>query len=525
MTRLNNVNTSDLLAAIQLGCRTMSNVFNADDNDIPFFGSEVLPNPRLSFSRVHSESHVPGRHLNALLTAEDIAGVVIDEQAVEKHAAAAFYSYSGPVPLPLNRDRSDGPLVNFNEHNLREGFHALYALARYRNSARAIETAEASIAYLLELWSPDSGWDRQRLESEFDINWISEHTFITGIARAIGPLVKYYRATHHAPALELASMLAAKATSEYFLPDGAYDREKFGTHTHSTTCVMSSLAQLADLTAESRLLERVKAFYDNGLWKIRDEIGWVIESSSDDSPPDLGECNNTGDIVETALVLGRRDYPEYFQDAERIVRGHLLPAQLRDNSFIADPPNSANEDGMRDVAARHLGAFGFPAPYGHQPLGVQRISFNMDIVGGAVASLCEVLREAVVTAEDGHRVNLMFDRETEAVSVAANPTGGPAGGVTVTVHRPAPLWVRLPSWADRAQIEITGPGNHRVLGDYVLIPEPPVEKPVEINYPIAESEISLSHRTQEIRARLLGDTVVTMDSFGADLTFFDPIDS
>ena len=49
----------------------MSNVFNADDNDIPFFRSEVLPNPRLSFSNIHSESHVPGRHLNALLEAED----------------------------------------------------------------------------------------------------------------------------------------------------------------------------------------------------------------------------------------------------------------------------------------------------------------------------------------------------------------------------------------------------------------------------------------------------------------------
>ena len=65
--KLSNVNTTDIKAAIELGCRTMSNVFNADDNDIPFFGSEVLPNPRLSFSNVHSESHVPGRHLNALL--------------------------------------------------------------------------------------------------------------------------------------------------------------------------------------------------------------------------------------------------------------------------------------------------------------------------------------------------------------------------------------------------------------------------------------------------------------------------
>ena len=135
--KLSNVNTTDIQGAIELGCRTMANVFNADDNDIPFFGSEVLPNPRLSFSNVHSESHVPGRHLNALLNAEDAAGVSISEEAVEKHAAAAFFSYSGPVPLPMNRDRVDGPIENFNDHNVREGMHALYALVKYRNSERA----------------------------------------------------------------------------------------------------------------------------------------------------------------------------------------------------------------------------------------------------------------------------------------------------------------------------------------------------------------------------------------------------
>ena len=115
-------------------------------------------------------------------------------------------------------------------------------------------------------------------------------------------------------------------------------------------------------------MERVRAFYDNGLNDIRDEIGWVIESSGDGADPDHGEVNNTGDIVETALLLGRWGYTQYYGDAERILRCHLLPSQLRDTSFISEPDNPANEDGKRDVAARHLGAFGFPAPYGHKPL-------------------------------------------------------------------------------------------------------------------------------------------------------------
>ena len=153
MARLQDVNTTDVRSAIELGCRTMSSVFNADDNDIPFFGSRVRPQAELRFSAAHSEAHVPGRHLNALLNAEDAAGVEVDEVAIEKHAAAAFYSYSGPIAMPLNRAELDGPLVHFIPHNIREGFHALYPLVQYRDSDRARQLAEASIEAFRRYWS------------------------------------------------------------------------------------------------------------------------------------------------------------------------------------------------------------------------------------------------------------------------------------------------------------------------------------------------------------------------------------
>jgi len=518
--KLRNVNTTDIGAAIEAGARTMASVFNADDNDIPFFRSQVWPDPRLAFSPVHSEAHVPGRHLNALLTAESL-GFPIDEAAVDKHARAAFFSYSGPLPLPLNRERIDGPLVKFPTHNVREGFHALYALARFRDSAQANDVAAASIAAINELWDPDRDWDHEGIARDHGIDVTVEPTFIRGLGRAIGPLVKYYRATGSGKALELASLLAEKATSEFFLPDGSYDREKFGVHTHSTTCVMSSLAQLADLTGDAALLERVRAFADNGLREIRDELGWVIESSADDSPPDKGEGNNTGDIVETDLILGRHGYPGYYQDAERILRGHLLPSQLRDADFIPEPANPAEEDGLRSVRDRHLGAFGFPAPYGHRPLGLERVSFNMDIVGGVVGTLCEVLREGVVKGPDGVRVNLLLDQDSPDALVKA---GKLPGRVSVTPRHAAALWIRLPRWADRASSQVRETEDYRFLGDYLFVPQPEPGKPISLEYPAARTDIVLAHRTRNIRTVLAGDAVVAMDNFGAELTFFDPLD-
>ena len=213
MSKLAHVNTSDILDAIRMGCRTMQSVFNADDDQVPFFGSSVRPVAALGFSAYHSEAHVPGRHLNAMLNAEDAAGVALDQEAVENHRRAAFLSYGGPVTLPLNRDAIGGSPINFCPHNLREGFHALYALARYRDDADARGLAEAGIAAIFDLWGPDRGWDVQRLQA-LGLQFQECPSFIQGEARMLGPLVKYYRATGYGPALELALIIKELVKNE-----------------------------------------------------------------------------------------------------------------------------------------------------------------------------------------------------------------------------------------------------------------------------------------------------------------------
>ena len=220
MGKLNSVNSTDILDAIRLGCQAMSNVFNADDNNIPFFGVEVLPQARMYFSSQHTEAHVPGRHLNALLNASAAANINVDEQTIENHAKAAFFSYRGPLPVPLNRNRIDGPLLNFVPHNLREGFHALYALAYYRNDERALKLAEESVNAICKYWSPDKGWDYKYLEENLGLNVMKNDTFITGLARSIGPLVKLYRTSEMGSALALAVTLKEKTVNEFLKKRG-----------------------------------------------------------------------------------------------------------------------------------------------------------------------------------------------------------------------------------------------------------------------------------------------------------------
>ena len=354
-----------------------------------------------------------------------------------------------------------------------------------------------------------------------DIN----ENFTRTLPRAMGPLVKYYRATGYRPAMDLAIELKDKLMRDHFLPSGEYDADLLGVHVHSIACDLSSLAQLAELTDDAALMERVRRFYDSGMWELRDELGWAVEKTHEARTlrPDRGEVNTTGDLVETALILGRSGMPHYFEDAERMLRCHVLPAQLRDTSFIIEPADPAGVDGKRDVAHRLRGAFGFPAPYGHEPLELEGrdVAFHLDIVGGTVGSLCEAHRWATRYDDAGHHVDLLFDHETDAVRVQSVYTHD---ALTVTLKKSGPLWIRVPSWVKGGRLSVEGAiGATCIDGDYLFTANQPVGRAVRVHYDLPIRNLVLRHPTRDIRARLRGDGVEAMDSFGADLTFFDPL--
>lgn len=327
MARLSNVNSTDLRDAVRLGCQTMTRAFNPHDGDRPFFSAFVRPAGRLGWSNHYSDAHVPGRHLNALVAAKTYLDLEIDEEALRKHADALYFSYGGEIPLPLNRASiwAGRPEV-FLAHNLREGFHGLNALILASGEDRAFDLACQSIDFIQKNWDPRSGWSFQEAPSGFIPNHV-----VSGIGRAIGPLVKIYANTQHKPALALAQEVAGAAL-EFYPAGGRYLGDRLGSHVHSITSTLSSLAQLAEITGDSAMLQRVADFYGRGLWEIRDDVGWAIESTRPDANPDRGEVNTSGDILETALILGAQHDAACYGDAERILRCHILPSQLRDLS-------------------------------------------------------------------------------------------------------------------------------------------------------------------------------------------------
>jgi hypothetical protein len=288
---------------------------------------------------------------------------------------------------------------------------------------------------------------------------------------------------------------------------------------------LSSLALLAELTNDQSLKQRVRSFYDNGLWQMRDQIGWSIEDTRVEDNCGRGEANNSGDIVETALLLASWGDTQYYGDVERILRSHLLPSQLRDVSFVVEPDNPGSVDGLSNVAARLQGGFGFPAQYGHEPAGIwesnkPRIGFNLDIVGGAVDSLCFAYEAVARSDASGHWINLLFDHQTEDLQVRSPYIHERLG---VKLKQPGPLHVRLISGLNLEPADDRS-ARARVENGYAVIDNPEVGRWIEFDCALPIRDEILTWNAAETRARFRGDEVIAMENFGTDLTFFEPLD-
>jgi hypothetical protein len=57
-----------------------------------------------------------------------------------------------------------------------------------------------------------------------------------------------------------------------------------------------------------------------------------------------------------------------------------------------------------------------------------------------------------------------------------------------------------------------------------MFPSVNVGKPISVSTPLKVQTLTLKHNTRNIEVKLRGDEVMAMQNFGADLTFFEPID-
>jgi hypothetical protein len=525
-----SVNTTDLDLSLESGIHCMSNILNPQDRNIPYFECWVLNRPQMKFNSQLSVGNVTGRALYALLMAEKALCKPIDQDVIAKYRKVILDSYGLVRGIPADPSTIGGPYNTCWIFNNGAGMRGLLGLTQFRNDATANNYFNESLDnYQNYFVSPSYSW--LAFQQSFGLvgggtggspAWPGPSSSnVRSFPFATWSISRYYDVTGSPSAYDLAINFGGIHMAYDFPADGSLPN---GDHGFEIVGRMSALAQVAEMSNDSTMKNRVRSFYDNGLQERMSQTGWYPERLSMNS--DVGEINNTCEIIQTALHLGDWGWPQYYQDAERFTRSHLLPSQLLDNRFVPDNTSPPTPDAYYDVKGRSKGAYGFPAPYGH--LSTMNPYFNgaffFDIVAGGIAEVAEVKMNCYRKFNGNHYLNLFFDIENDDIKANSPYTHGEI--LSVTLKTPGDLFVRLSDWMVRNNISvhINGYSQSFNLTDYYLqIHNPPINETISIAFPLTVYETNEVINGRNIELMWKGDSLIAMSPMQTTLPYFEDI--
>ena len=168
---------------------------------------------------------------------------------------------------------------------------------------------------------------------------------------------------------------------------------------------------------------------------------------------------STGAKPITPAILSKRrccwaavGYPGYYEDADRMLRNHLLASQVVDASWVQEAVGLEDTAEARygEVGRRARGGFCFGSPNDLMSYAEEAFQINADLVGGSLQAICEAW-EAIATADEATvRIDLLYSKsDTSAVLTCPPPGQDP---ITLQLNEPRSLELRIPSWAKPAEV-------------------------------------------------------------------------
>lgn len=521
----------DLRCHLALGVEHIFNTLDERQEYLPFFHYELVQRPIYMKHGSFDSPHVVGRYLDALGRCSRIIEL---PDAPEVYAALARHLYASlnrhPSGLPWNTPTAWQPDVAVL-HNCREAVLGLLALLNWQQDSKAQLALHRLCGSILKAVGTGSRFGGECLGSD---GWINAMNGILAsppatTGRLIRPLVQTYRQTGDEAAFELVCRFVADNLETAFEQDGGITAAA-GSHLHSITGTITGLIDFGLLTEDAVIIERARRAYDTGMAPFRSSYGWVKEFrfSPELAEPlrtagypgydiNRGEANNTADLVEAALLLGHAGYPGYFEDADRMLRNHLLASQLADSGWLQEEVGLKDTDEIRysDVARRARGGFCFGSPSDFISYPAEPYQINADLAGGALQGICEAWEGIVAVTGDTARLNLLYSRSDEVLAVICPPPG--IEPVRVRLHEPKRVEVRIPTWAKPGEV-IFQAGNLEPRSAQDVIEDGYLKLP--LLQPGSEIKLWLPERRETITEIISGeryqiswhnDTVVDID--------------
>jgi len=458
----------DLKRHLALGVEFIINNLDERQGYLPFFHYELIQDPACMRHGPFDSPHVVGRFMDALGRCSRIIELP-DETGIYDALAQQLYDSleRHPSGLPWNSAAPWQPDVAAM-HNCREVALGLLALWNWRGDGQAERALRRLCRAIHGAVGDGARFPGESLGRE---GWTKAFNGILApppatTGRLIRPLVQYYRLAADELALDLASRFAADNLEVAFDADGTI-AEAAGTHMHSITGTITGLIDYGILVGDESIVEGARRAYDVGMRPFRSSYGWVKEfrwapwlaeplRAAGYAGFDInrGEANNTGDLIEAALLLGQAGCPGYFADADRMLRNHLLASQVVDTSWVREADGREDDDETRygDVARRARGGFCFGGISDLISYPEEAYQVNADLVGGALQAICEAW-EAIADGRDHTvRVDLLYSKATDAYALTCPPPGPEP--ITLRLHQAASLQLRVPSWASPAAVSI-----------------------------------------------------------------------
>ena len=458
----------DLKRHLAVGVEFIINNLDERQNYIPFFHYELIQQPTCIRHGPFDSPHVVGRFLDALGHCSRIIELPDENEIYDALAQQLYDSLERHESgLPWNSPAPWQPDVAAM-HNCREVVLGLLALWNWRADARAEPALRRLCRSILAAIGAGARFPGESLGPD---GWTNAFSGILApppatTGRLIRPLVQYYRQSSDEIALALARRFAADNLDMAFDADGSI-AEAAGAHLHSITGTITGLIDYGILVADETIIERARRAFDVGMRPFRSSYGWAKEfrwapwlaeplRAAGYAGFDInrGEANNTGDLIEAALLLGQAGYPKYYEDADRMLRNHLLASQMVDTSWVREAAGHEDDDEARfgSVARRARGGFCFGGINGLISYPEEAYQVNADLVGGALQAICESWEAIADVSENTVRVDLYYSKEDNAYSLTCPPPG--PDPITLRLHEAASLQLRIPSWAQPAAVSL-----------------------------------------------------------------------
>ena len=97
--------------------------------------------------------------------------------------------------------------------------------------------------------------------------------------------------------------------------------------------------------------------------------------------------------------------------------------------------------------------------------------------------------------------------------------------LTIRLNEPGQLAIRVPNWFEEDPATFAVSKNLRYEDGYWHRDQAVAAQPQELQLRLPKQTVALRHRTRDITVDMEGDSVLSMENYGADLTFFDSLNN